>query len=175
MSGKRDMIERSKQLAYLLRHSRLPDEFGWVGVRVLVEEHGYSVAELEEIVTTDPKNRYEFSDDRLAVRARQGHSIPVELGLEEVVPPEVLYHGTASRFREAVLAEGLKPMSRNYVHLSATVEEARKVGERHGRPIVLVIDTGAVRGKGGVFYRASNGVWLTGPVAPEFISELSEE
>lgn len=167
------MLENSKRLAYLLRHSQLPDRFGWVGVSVLVAEHGYLPGELEEIVATDPKNRYEFSDDRLRIRARQGHSIPVELELAETVPPAVLYHGTATRFRDSILAEGLKPMSRNYVHLSGTIEEAERVGERHGRPLVLTIDTEAMRKAGGVFYRASNGVWLTASVAPKFITVLA--
>lgn len=171
METKKNMTEDSKRLAYLLRHSELPDRFGWVAVRVLVEEQGYSAEELKEIVATDPKNRYEFSEDRLAIRARQGHSIVVELGLEEAVPPAVLYHGTATRFWAAISTEGLRPMSRNYVHLSGTVEEAVAVGQRHGKPIVLEVDTEAVRRAGGRFYRASNGVWLTGPVAPEFISE----
>ncbi len=175
METGKNRTEDSKRLAYLLRHSELPDRFGWVTVRVLAEEQGYTAEELEEIVATDPKNRYEFSADRLAVRARHGHSIVVELGLEEVVPPAVLYHGTATRFREAISTEGLRPMNRNYVHLSGSVEEAVLVGRRHGKPIVLRVDTEAVRRAGGVFYRASNGVWLTGPVAPEFLAVCPAE
>ena len=121
------------------------DEHGWADVGELIEGvratgRTIDLEILEEIVRTDEKQRYSFSADRTLIRANQGHSIPVDVELQETVPPDCLYHGTATRFLESIRREGLKPMSRLYVHLSRDEETAVKVGKRHGAPVVLAID-----------------------------------
>ncbi len=160
---------KSKHLAYLLRHSFVPDNSGWIDVATLVREYGYSTDELEEIVTTDVKNRYEFSEDKIKIRARQGHSNHVEIGFAEMIPPDVLYHGTSTSKFELILKDGIRPMSRQYVHLSSTIEVATKVGQRHGKPIVLIVDAAAMYRDGIKFFLSSNGVWLTAHVAPQYL------
>lgn len=115
---------------------------------------------LEEIVATDEKRRYSFNEDKTLIRANQGHSLPVDVELKEQGPPEFLYHGTAKRFLENIQAEGLKPMSRLYVHLSKDKETAIKVGKRHGEPVVLQVHSGKMFRNGNKFYLSENGVWL---------------
>jgi putative RNA 2'-phosphotransferase len=110
-------------------------------------------------VDADSKGRYELVAGR--IRATQGHSVDVELGLEPVRPPDVLYHGTVERFVPAILASGLRPGSRQFVHLSADVVTAQAVGRRRGTPVVLVVDAAGAHAAGQAFLRASNGVWLT--------------
>jgi len=124
---------------------------------------------LEEIVRTDNKQRYFFNEDRTLIRANQGHSIPVDVELEEKQPPQYLYHGTADRFLDSIMAEGLKPMSRLYVHLSADEETAVKVGKRHGKPIVLKIRAEEMWKEGVKFYLSQNGVWLTKYIDKKYI------
>lgn len=123
------------------------DEHGWADVEELLAgicSTGRKMDRdiLEEIVATDKKQRYSFSQDKKLIRANQGHSIPVDVELKEQEPPEILYHGTAEAYLDAINAEGLKPMSRLYVHLSKDVETAVKVGKRHGKPVVLQIRSG---------------------------------
>jgi len=116
---------------------------------------------LNEVVATNDKQRFELSEDKSRIRACQGHSIPVELGHEPLEPPATLYHGTARRFLDAIWREGLKPRTRQLVHLSTTPEVARTVGQRHGEPVVLHVAAGRMHHDGHVFFRATNGVWLT--------------
>ena len=124
---------------------------------------------LEDIVRTDAKGRYSFNEDRTLIRANQGHSIPVDVELTETAPPQVLYHGTASRFEQAILEQGLKPMSRLYVHLSGDAKTALTVGRRHGKPVVFEVDSGRMSRDGEHFYISQNGVWLTKRVKPEYL------
>ena len=151
----------SKKLSYLLRHSDLPDKQGWISVEDLVSKFDYTEQGLRQIVANDAKHRYEFSEDNKSVRALYGHSNHVHIQWEITEPPAILYHGTAKRFLDSILKDGLKGMDRNYVHLSETVEEAIQVGKRHGEPVVLAIDTKMVIQDGGSFYRVTNRVWLT--------------
>ncbi|MCK8621892.1 RNA 2'-phosphotransferase [Prevotella sp. E13-27] len=151
----------SKKLSYLLRHSDLPDEQGWISVEDLVSRFGYTEQGLKQIVANDAKRRYEFSEDLKRVRALYGHSNQVRIQWEAAEPPAILYHGTAKRFLDFILKDGLKEIDRNYVHLSETIEEAVQVGKRHGEPVVLAIDTKVAIQDGGCFYRVPNGVWLT--------------
>lgn len=156
--------EKSKTLAFLLRHDKTYAflEHGYRDVNDLVANHGFTKEELCEIVATDDKGRYEFFDEQqLLVRARYGHSVNVDVELLEAVPPSVLYHGTAKRFVESIQQQGILKMSRLYVHLSATVEEAIKVGKRHGEPVVLEIDARRMSEDGIKFFRSRNGVWMT--------------
>ena len=172
----------SKFLSLILRHQPdaagiTLDAQGWADVPALlrgIKKTGRPVTMemLEEIVRTDEKQRYSFNADHTKIRANQGHSIHVELGLEPVQPPETLWHGTAARFLDSILAEGLKPMSRQYVHLSPDTETARKVGQRHGKPVILRVETGEMFRAGMQFFRAENGVWLTYLVPPEYLHRM---
>lgn len=126
-----NLNNKSKQLAYLLRHDR-KYEFGtngWRKVSDLICNHGFTLEVLQDIVNTNNKQRYEFSSDMQYIRARQGHSIHVDVELDECVPPSVLYHGTAEHFVDDILKDGLKPQSRIHVHLSSTIETAINVGK----------------------------------------------
>ncbi|MBI5564056.1 MAG: RNA 2'-phosphotransferase [Chloroflexi bacterium] len=124
---------------------------------------------LRQVVAEDDKQRYAFSQDGLRIRASQGHSIPVELGLEPVTPPDRLYHGTARRFLDSILLHGLLAKGRQYVHLSSDEVTAIKVGRRHGEPIVLVVQADRMEHDGFKFYRSANGVWLTDRVPVEYL------
>ena len=125
---------------------------------------------LEVIVAENDKSRFAFDQTGDRIRANQGHSVPIDLALCPRDPPKTLYHGTASRFLSAIRQEGLKPGARNHVHLSAEVATARKVGGRHGRPVVLTLDAAAMAQDDYVFYRSDNGVWLTEHVPVGYLS-----
>lgn len=171
-------------LALVLRHK--PEEagitldaHGWADVRALLD--GMTAAgcpinmdELAEIVRTDAKQRYAFSEDHTKIRANQGHSVAVEIEMTETAPPPVLWHGTATRFLESILREGLKPMSRQYVHLSKDRGTAVTVGARHGKPVVLEIDTQRMTADGYKFYLSPNGVWQTAQVPPQYLRLAAE-
>lgn len=174
--NKKDLINRGKKLSYLLRHdtSYAFDEHGWREVSDLVVNHGFTMEELREIVATNNKQRYEFSEDMTRIRARQGHSIQVDVDLEEAIPPDVLYHGTAKRFVDSILKQGILKGKRLYVHLSTTVEMATKVGQRHGAPVVLAIDAKRMSEDGNKFFLSRNGVWLTEFVDAKYIISEAE-
>ena len=169
----------SKFLSLVLRHQPetagvSPDAAGWVDVEPLLAgcaRAGRSLTrgELEHVVATNGKKRFEFSSDGARIRASQGHSIEVELGYEPAVPPEVLYHGTATRFLDAIRTEGLRKMSRHHVHLSAETTVTLQVGARHGKPALLTIRAGGMHRAGRSFFRSTNGVWLVDAVPVDFI------
>ena len=179
MTGDRDLIRSSKFLSLILRHE--PEKFevvldsaGWTEVDALLEacrKHGRAIdrALLEQIVATNDKRRFSFDETGTRIRANQGHSVEVELGYAPASPPALLYHGTATRFLEAIRAEGLKKMARHHVHLSADEVTARAVGQRHGKPAVLVIDAAAMVGGGFSFFLSTNRVWLVDQVPAKFI------
>ena len=153
------------------------DEHGWANVDELINGinntgRKIDMTMLEEIVKTDNKQRYSFNEDKTLIRANQGHSIPVDVELKEQEPPELLYHGTADRFVKSIMKEGLKPMSRLYVHLSKDIETAKKVGKRHGNPVVLKIHSEQMKRDGVKFYLSENGVWLTKKVDVEYLEKL---
>jgi putative RNA 2'-phosphotransferase len=125
---------------------------------------------LERIVAEDEKQRYSFNEDKTLIRANQGHSIPVDVELPVVIPPDVLYHGTGVNYKDSIEAQGLIPKSRLYVHLSGDVETAKKVGQRHGKPIIYTVDAVAMHADGYTFYRSVNGVWLTKLVPRKYLS-----
>lgn len=166
-------------ISLILRHKPeaagiVLDEHGWANVEELlagINNTGRSIdmETLEGIVQTDQKGRYSFNEDKTLIRANQGHSIPVDVELEEQKPPEILYHGTAARFVDRIMQQGLKPMSRLYVHLSKDVETAVKVGNRHGDPVVLKIDAKKMYEDGEKFYLSANGVWLVKFVDKKYI------
>ena len=165
------LIHQGKKLSYLLRHDKSYDfdEHGWREVSDLVANHGFTMEELREIVDTNNKQRYEFSEDMTRIRARQGHSIQVDVELAEVTPPDVLYHGTAKKFADSIMKQGILKDKRLYVHLSTTVETAKKVGQRHGEPVVLAIDAKRMSENGIKFFLSRNGIWLTEFVEAQYI------
>ena len=164
------LLHRSKLLAYILRHSSMVDNFGWISIDVLCKQYGYTIVELEIIVANDNKGRFLFSDDKTAVRALYGHSVKIELNLSPSAPPAVLYHGTAKKNIDLIYAEGIRPMSRNKVHLSSTIETAKLVGQRHGTPIVLEINTYAMATDGHSLYQLNNDIWQTDYIPTKYIT-----
>lgn len=173
------LVRISKFMSKVLRHDPQSvgltlDEAGWVDVDDLLAaaQRGRVAldrATLEQVVAENDKKRFALSDDGRRIRASQGHSVPVELGLQPVTPPDVLYHGTADRNVEPIRAQGLIPGRRTHVHLSADEATAVNVGRRHGRPVVLTVAAGAMHRAGHAFYRSDNGVWLTDAVPAEHI------
>ena len=167
MKHEDELVSSGKYLSYILRHSIDDfnyghiDENGWMDIDYLVEAKGFTKELIDEIVLTNNKSRYEFNDDKTKIRARQGHSIPVDVELKETTPPDILYHGTADRFIESIFKGGLTPQTRLYVHMSSDKDTATKVGKRHGKPVVLEIDAKQMKNDGIKFYLSNNGVWLT--------------
>lgn len=171
------MKSTSKFLTLILRHKPQIigielDEHGWADVGELIRRvKGLDFATLEQIVATDEKRRYSFSADKKLIRANQGHSIPVDVELEELKPPQILYHGTAERFSASIMAQGLLKMSRLYVHLSSDIETAIKVGRRHGTAKIFLVESLKMFGDGYKFFRSVNGVWLTEHVPAKYLKE----
>ena len=178
----KQLLETSKLLSYVLRHQ--PDAIGitldpegWTSISALItaaNKNGKQIDRdlIQAVVATSEKKRFAISDDGLRIRAVQGHSISsVDLSYTEQVPPEFLYHGTATRFMASIRKEGLLPGSRQYVHLSHDLQTATAVGQRHGKPIVLTIAASTMHQQGHKFYQAENGVWLVNLVPVLFVSE----
>lgn len=165
------LIEKGKKLSFLLRHDTEYefDEHGYREVKDLIENHNYTFDEINEIVETNDKKRYEFNSDKSRIRARQGHSIKINVDLIETTPPDMLYHGTATRFLDNIYVQGILKGSRNHVHLSSDNETAIKVGTRHGKPYVLKINAKQMFNDGCKFYLSNNGVWLTDFVDKKYI------
>ncbi|QYM97684.1 RNA 2'-phosphotransferase [Dickeya ananatis] len=172
----------SKFLSYILRHQPEAiglslDKEGWAVISDLIlcaVKEGYILDNslIHSIVDNSDKRRFTISDDGLRIRAVQGHSTQqVNISYKEKIPPEILYHGTATRFISAIREQGLIPVSRQYVHLSPDEETAIQVGQRHGKPIVLTIKALNMYEQGFKFYQADNGVWLTDTVPYQFVQE----
>jgi len=178
----RSKVTISKFLSKHLRHT--PDALGltlqpggWVSVDDLLsgcERIGFAISydELIECVETSDKNRFSFDDSGDLIRANQGHSVEVDLQLEEQQPPDVLYHGTVERFLASIMAEGLKKGKRHHVHLTKETETARKVGARRGKPVILLVDSGKMHSEGFKFFVSTNGVWLTDLVPVAFLARM---
>ncbi len=172
--------DTSKYISLILRHKPETigislDEHGWANVDELIrgvsKSHLLDMETLERIVAEDEKQRYSFNEDKTLIRANQGHSIPVDVELEEVQPPEFLYHGTGEKYVESIDKQGLIPKSRLCVHLSADEETARKVGSRHGKPVIYIVKSGEMYRNREKFYRSVNGVWLTKNVPICYLSK----
>lgn len=170
----------SKLLSYWLRHSPEAgdltlDSLGWAPVdevRASLSRAGIDPSALERTIAESDKQRFEISTDGTRVRARQGHSISVDLEWPVTKPPATLYHGTVERFLSAILAEGLKPMSRHHVHLSPDKETASRVGSRRGLPVILRIAAAEMAQQGHLFRLSGNGVWLADCVPPDFLERV---
>jgi putative RNA 2'-phosphotransferase len=173
------LVRFSKFLSLVLRHK--PEEIGltldsqgWADVGDLIERANRRGVPLtrelvEQVVATNDKKRFALSADGAKVRASQGHSVEVDLGLEPRQPPEVLFHGTATRFLPGITAKGLLPSGRQHVHLSPDEATAVTVGRRHGKPVVLRVRCGEMHRAGFLFYLSDNGVWLTERVPVAFL------
>jgi putative RNA 2'-phosphotransferase len=174
------LVRVSKYLAKYLRHE--PHKIGltlqpggWVPVIDLLNaarKHGFFISydDLIECVKTNDKQRYAFNESGDLIRANQGHSVKVDLQLEEQVPPETLYHGTVEWFMASILKDGLVRGKRHHVHLSRDVETATKVGARRGKPVIITVDAGRMHRDGHRFFLSANGVWLTDAVPPSYLS-----
>ena len=178
MANYRDL---SKFISLILRHKPEVigislDDHGWANVDELLagirRTRPIDTEMLEEIGRTDEKQRYTFNEDHARIRANQGHSIQVDVELEEKEPPEYLFHGTGRKYVESIDQTGLIPKSRLYVHLSGDQETAIKVGKRHGEPIVYQVAAGAMARDGHKFWRSANDVWLTKRVPPEYLEKM---
>lgn len=176
---RRELIKDSKFLSFILRHDPSAigvelDDAGWIGVSRLLgalQLHRPHITRerLIEIVETNDKKRFAFSEDRESIRASQGHTVSIDLGLPPSLPPLILYHGTSERNLKSIRNYGLLRGKRHHVHLSADANTALRVGSRHGKPVVLRIDAGRMTQSGFTFYVSENGVWLTEYVPPSFI------
>lgn len=177
-----DQVRISKTLSYWLRHR--PDEAGltldaqgWASVDEVLAALAAAglpgdIDALLTVVEQSDKQRFELSADLSRIRARQGHSVSVELDLTPTAPPAVLYHGTVERFLDAILAEGLSKMRRHHVHLSPDLETAQRVGARRGKAIILEVNALAMHSDGSAFYVTENKVWLTDAVPPRYLRRL---
>ena len=176
------MVRVSKFLSLVLRHK--PEEIGltlddggWASVSDLLQAcdaHGFAISleELKAVVANNDKKRFSFSEDAAFIRANQGHSIDIELEYRPTEPPAILYHGTAEQFLNSIMERGLLKGKRHHVHLSKDVATALKVGQRHGKPAVLRINSGRMHQEGQEFYLSENGIWLTEYVPPRYIEEM---
>lgn len=173
------LIKTSKFLSRVLRHEPeligiTLDPAGWVSVSELLracraQGRALTLEELNEVVLSNDKQRFSFSEDGQRIRANQGHSVPVELGYSPSIPPRLLYHGTVEKFLPSIRKEGLKRGARHHVHLSPDVSTATRVGRRRGAPLVLSVESGRMYREGYEFFRSANGVWLTEHVPPEYL------
>jgi len=175
-------VHVSKYLSRHLRHA--PEDLGltlepggWVPIEALLAgaaAAGFPITreELDEVVRTSDKQRFALDETGTKIRANQGHSVEVDLQLTPAEPPAELFHGTAERNVEAILRDGLRKMARHHVHLSPDTETATRVGQRHGKPVVLVVDAARLRADGHTFFRSANGVWLVDEVPAQYLRAL---
>ncbi|MEP4077875.1 RNA 2'-phosphotransferase [Haloferula sp.] len=171
----------SRVMSLVLRHDPGSiglslDENGWAEIEALVDclrRDGKRVDRelIEKVVATSDKQRFRISEDGRLIRANQGHSIEIDFKLDEKPPPEWLYHGTAMKSMGPIKREGLLKGERQYVHLSIDKETARKVGSRHGKPVILEVAAQLMEKHGHRFYQAENGVWLTDHVPPDYLNQ----
>lgn len=181
MISKED-LRISKFMSLVLRHKPEEiglkfDEYGYLNTSDLINgmnEKGYkiTIADIYRIVIEDDKQRYSFNTDETKIKANQGHSVEVNLKLDAVVPPSQLYHGTSTRFENSICDNGIKKQSRQYVHLSADIETAIKVGKRHGEPVIFVIDSQRMFHDGYKFYLSENKVWLIDYVPTKYFRAM---
>jgi putative RNA 2'-phosphotransferase len=185
MGTSNNVVSTSKLLSLILRHEpqlvglTLGDG-GWVRVDELLARCAQankpiSLELLKEVVETSDKKRFALSEDGSFIRANQGHSVEVDLGLSPTTPPDKLYHGTASRFMGAIWSQGLQRQARHHVHLTAKLDVAISVGQRHGQPVILEVDSLRMHVDGQKFYQSANGVWLVDAVGVQYMRLLPQE
>lgn len=180
---KMSLTDISRYISLILRHKpevigiKL-DEHGWADVQQLISgikksrNKSFNMVMLELIVQTDNKQRYSFNDDKTLIRANQGHSVKVDVELEEKTPPEFLYHGTGEKYVQSIDSVGLIPKGRLYVHLSKDEGTALNVGKRHGKPVIYKVLSGQMSKDGFRFYLSKNGVWLIKEVPVRYLQKI---
>ena len=169
-----DLTKTSKFISLILRHKPETigielDEHGWANVDELLKGVNIDFETLEKIVREDEKGRYSFNEDKTKIRANQGHSINVDVELEEKIPPDVLYHGTGQKYVDSINKIGLIPKTRLYVHMTEDLEVAKITGERHGKLAIYEIDAKQMAKNGIKFYKSVNNVWLTKNVDAKYL------
>lgn len=183
MFSEKEITRLSKFMSLVLRHQAgtiglTLDKNGWVATQELLDKMnktGVNVTpeKLDFVVATNSKKRFAFNADKTQIRASQGHSVDIDLQLTPVKPPAVLYHGTGERSVASIFKTGLEKRSRRHVHLSADIETALQVGKRHGKPVVLTVDTAKMYKDGFEFYLSANKVWLTDKVPIGYLQQLN--
>lgn len=182
MSNQKTIVKTSKLFSLILRHQPdvigiTLDENGWANVNELIAKFSKKYFPinrvlLDEVVANNNKKRFSFNDSGTKIRANQGHSITVDVELEEKTPPDILYHGTVEKFLHLIFESGLLKMSRQHVHLSADVETAKNVGSRRGKPVLLTVDARQAFRDGIKFYLSKNGVWLADHIPVKYLQRL---
>jgi putative RNA 2'-phosphotransferase len=185
MISEKETTRISKFLSLVLRHKPETigielDENGWTDVSMMIDKINQTDLNidfeiLKYVVDTNPKKRFAFNATFDKIRANQGHSVDVELGYVSLQPPAVLYHGTSIKTLDVILKNGLQKMNRHHVHLSADVETAIKVGQRHGKPFIFAVRADEMFQKKYDFYRSENGVWLTDHVPAAFLVPIKQD
>lgn len=177
------LTETSRYMSLILRHKPETigitlDEHGWADTKELIDGISktkmFNMQILEEIVRTDNKQRYSFNEDKTKIRANQGHSVPVDVELEQKMPPEYLWHGTGQKYVSSIDKQGLLPKSRLYVHLSSDEKTAVTVGLRHGIPVIYKVHSRQMAEDGYEFYCSVNGVWLTKEVPVRYLEKTKK-
>jgi putative RNA 2'-phosphotransferase len=181
-----DLTRLSKTMSHALRHA--PEQYGltldpegWVEVEAFVgalRGRGGALAELdfadcEAAMAASAKQRFQVEDGR--IRARYGHSVAKRIELPAKEPPGTLFHGTPPKVATIIEGEGLRPMGRQYVHLSTDLDTARTVGRRRCKsPVIFRVDAARAHAEGQRFYAGEDGTWLTDSLGPEYLERLSE-
>ncbi|MBI6528006.1 RNA 2'-phosphotransferase [Proteus vulgaris] len=181
----KDKVQISRFLSYILRHAPESiglslDEQGWGEISQLIslaQKKGtpLTLELISDVVETNDKKRFAVSEDGLFIRAVQGHSLKTTVDYQAITPPKILYHGTATRFIDSIFNRGLIPNGRQYVHLSQDYKTAVNVGNRHGKAVVLIVDSEKMFNEGFEFYQADNGVWLTLSVPIKYLKIEEKE
>jgi putative RNA 2'-phosphotransferase len=179
MISEKETTRISKFLSLVLRHKPKAigltlNENGWADVEELIDkmnEHNFKITRdiLDNVVATNNKQRFSFNNDKTKIRANQGHSVQVDLDLQEMVPPEYLYHGTGENSISSILRTGLQKRARHHVHLSTDIKTATTVGKRHGKPAIFIIAAQQMQQDGYSFYLSENNVWLTDKVPVKYL------
>ena len=172
-----DLTNKSKFISLILRHKPETigiklDEHGYANVDELIKGVDINFETLEKIVREDEKGRYAFNEDKTKIRANQGHTINVDVELEEKIPPDILYHGTATKYEDSINQKGLISKERLYVHMTDSLEVAKKVGTRHGKLIVYEIEAKKMSQDGIKFFKSVNNVWLTKNVDAKYLKKI---
>lgn len=174
-----------KFVSYILRHhpERIGielDEHGWAGVQELIDgvntQEGHELTKeiLDAMVASPDKARYSYNEDQTKIRTNHGHSVQVDVELAEQTPPDILYHGTGEKYVESIDQMGLVGKSRLYVHLSETVEVAKEVGGRHGKPVIYRVGAGEMAKNGHTFFKSLSDIWLTKKVPVQYLEKTEE-
>jgi len=172
-------LKISKFLSYVLRHK--PESIGltlnnngWASVAEILKNRQlhFSLEDLKFVVENNEKNRFSLNEDLSLIKANQGHSVSIKLEFQKIIPPDILYHGTAQHFLASIQEKGLDKRKRHHVHLSIDIKTASNVGKRHGKLIILAIDAKKMHQDGYQFYISDNNVYLVEEVPANYLTVL---